>query len=206
MNKKELEILEQIEKDLQDQKNNQNKQQENPDIEMTTNEEANPEIDETEVEENTLAPEQQLDPTQKLQSDLTETKNDLLRLAAEFENYRKRTTREKTEHDNTAPADTVENLLPVLDNLERCANAPCTDENYKKGVMMTLTQLGNALTKLGVEEINALGEIFDPKLHEGIQNLPATDDYPENTVCNVLQKGYKFKDKVIRHAMVAVSE
>ncbi|MBR3630272.1 MAG: nucleotide exchange factor GrpE [Oscillospiraceae bacterium] len=128
-----------------------------------------------------------------------------LRLFAEFDNFRKRTAREKQEAYGDATARCIGDLLPVVDNFERAVDAPCTDEQYHSGMVMILTQLRNFLEKAGVTEIEALGAEFDPKIHNAIKQTEATEEFPENTVSEVFQKGYMLKERLIRPAMVAVA-
>lgn len=136
---------------------------------------------------------------------LAQMEEQYVRLFAEFDNFRKRTAKEKLETYNDATAKCVEQLLPVVDNFERAIDAPCTDEQYKNGMMMIFTQLKNQLDKLGVEEIEALGAEFNPNIHQAIKQAEANEEFPENTVCEVFQKGYKLKERLIRPAMVAVA-
>ncbi len=137
---------------------------------------------------------------------LIEEKEEMyIRLRAEFENFRKRTAKEKLESYGDATAACVRDLLPVIDNFERAADAPCSDEGYQAGIVMILTQLRSFLEKQGVTEIEALGAAFDPKIHQAIKNAEATEEYPEGTVCEVFQKGYMLKERLIRPAMVAVA-
>ncbi len=140
-----------------------------------------------------------------LAAELAEQKEQYLRLFAEFDNFRKRTAKEKLETYGDATAKTVEQLLPVVDNFERAIDAPCTDAQYKEGMVMIFNQLRTCLEKLGVEEIEALGAEFDPNIHQAIKQAEADEEYPENTVCEVFQKGYKLKERLIRPAMVAVA-
>lgn len=127
-----------------------------------------------------------------------------LRLAAEFDNYRKRTLKEKEAAYGHGRADAVEKLLPVYDNLERAANQPTEDAAYKKGVEMTLTQLVTILNGLGVEIFGAPGDQFDPNLHNAVMHTEEADA-PENTITQVFQKGFKMGDKIVRFAMVQVA-
>ncbi|MBQ8079075.1 MAG: nucleotide exchange factor GrpE [Oscillospiraceae bacterium] len=137
---------------------------------------------------------------------LIEEKEEMyIRLRAEFENFRKRTAKEKLESYGDATAACVRDLLPVIDNFERAADAPCSDEGYQAGIVMILTQLRSFLEKQGVTEIEALGAAFDPNIHQAIKNAEATEEYPEGTVCEVFQKGYMLKERLIRPAMVAVA-
>lgn len=128
-----------------------------------------------------------------------------LRLYAEFDNFRKRTAREKIEAYGDATARCIEQLLPVVDNFERAMEAPCSDAQYQSGMEMIFGQMKNFLEKLGVTEIEALGAAFDPNVHNAIKQGEATEEFPEGTVCEVFQKGYKFQEKLIRPAMVAVA-
>ena len=100
----------------------------------------------------------------------------------------------------------VEKIIPILDTLDMAANAPTTDENYKKGVVMTLDKAAKALEALHVEEIEVLGKPFDPNFMNAVQQIPAPDGQESGTVVTVFQKGYKLGDKIIRHATVVVAE
>ena len=127
-----------------------------------------------------------------------------LRLAADYDNFRKRTVKEKEAIYSHGKADAVEKLLPVYDNLERALNQPTEDAAYKKGVEMTLTQLTEILNGLGVEIFGAVGETFDPNLHNAVLHIE-DESLAEDTVTQVFQKGFKLGDKVIRFAMVQVA-
>ena len=127
-----------------------------------------------------------------------------LRLAAEYDNFRKRSVREKESAWTDSKASTAAAFLPVYDNLERALKAPCTDEAFLKGVEMTMNQLKDVLTKLGIEEIPALNETFDPNLHNAVMHVD-DDTVEENTIVEVFQTGFKTGDKVIRFAMVKVA-
>ena len=137
---------------------------------------------------------------------LAETKDTLLRTAAEYENFRKRSAREHDAAFDNGVSFAGNTLLPVLDTLEIAADAPTADESYKKGVTMTLDKCREAFGKMGVSEIEAQGKPFDPELHAAVLQQPSTDDMPSGTVTQVMQKGYLLHDKVIRHAAVAVAE
>ena len=127
-----------------------------------------------------------------------------LRLAADYDNFRKRTIKEKEQSYGNGKADAVEKLLPVYDNLERALNQPTEDEAYKKGVEMTMTQLTEILTGLGVEIFGAVGDAFDPNFHNAVMHIE-DESFGENTICQVFQKGFKIGDKVVRFAMVQVA-
>lgn len=144
------------------------------------------------------------DETAKLTEEIAQLNDRLLRSAAEFDNFRKRTAREKAELYQDATVKCVAELLPVLDNFERALEAQTEESELRRGVEMILTQLKEAFAKLGVTEIEAQGKPFDPMLHNAV-NQTEDPAYDKNTVCQVLQKGYRLNDKVIRHAMVVVA-
>ena len=140
----------------------------------------------------------------ELEDALAEANDKYLRLFAEYDNYRKRTAKEKTETYQNASVQCVEKLLPVLDSFERSLEAECSDENFKNGMGMIYNQLKGFLTQMNVTEIEALGAEFDPNIHNAIQQQDGTD-YAANHVCAVFQKGYMLGDKLVRPAMVAVA-
>ena len=127
-----------------------------------------------------------------------------LRLAAEFDNFRKRTAKEKESSYQNGKADAVEKLLPVYDNLQRALNQETQDAAYKKGVELTMTELLKILSSLGVEVFGQVGDTFDPNVHNAIMH---TDDetFPENTITQVFQQGFKIGEKIVRFAMVQVA-
>ena len=127
-----------------------------------------------------------------------------MRLLAEYDNYRKRTQKEKEASWANAKAETIKELLPVYDNLARALQQKTEDEAYAKGVEMIMTQMKNALEKLGVEAIPAAGQTFDPNLHNAVMHVD-DEDLGENVVVEVFQDGFKLGDKIIRHAMVKVA-
>ena len=139
-----------------------------------------------------------------LEDALAEANDKYVRLYAEYDNYRKRTAKEKTETYQNASAQCIEKLLPVLDSFERSLEAECADENFKNGMSMIYNQLKNFMTQMNVTEIEALGAEFDPNIHNAIQQQDGTD-YASNHVCAVFQKGYMLGDKLVRPAMVAVA-
>ena len=140
------------------------------------------------------------------QQEAGQTKDKLLRMAAEYDNYRKRTAREADQKFNDGVSFAVNQIIPILDTLEMAANAPTTDENYKKGVTMTLDKAAKALDALHVEEIESLGKPFDPNFMNAVQQVPAEEGQESGTVVTVYQKGYKLGDKIVRHATVVVAE
>lgn len=137
-------------------------------------------------------------------AELADQKDQHLRLMAEYQNYRNRTAEEKKKIYGDAKVDCVKELLNVMDSFERALEAPCADENYKKGVELTFAQIQKAFEKLGVTEVAALGETFDPKVHNAIKQVDDSD-FESDKVCEVFQKGYLLGDRLIRPAMVAVS-
>jgi len=171
-------------------------------------------LEETESAEETAgtAPEEEELEHAASELDEIETSDELeaekeryLRLLADYENFRRRTEKERAALYGDATAKCVELLLPVVDNFERAVSAPCSDEEYHKGMEMILGQLENFLSKQGVTAIDALGQPFDPNFHQAIKREEATEEFPENTVCEVFQKGYMLKERLIRPAMVAVA-
>ena len=127
-----------------------------------------------------------------------------LRVAAEFDNFRKRTIKEKEASYGNGKADAVAKMLPVYDNLERALNQETTDAAYKKGVEMTMNELVKIFTALGVEIFGNVGDEFDPNLHNAVMHIE-NEELGENTIAAVFQKGFKIGDKVVRFAMVQVA-
>ena len=127
-----------------------------------------------------------------------------LRLAAEYDNFRKRTIKEKEASYGNGKADAVAKMLPVYDNLERALNQPTEDAAYKKGVELTMNELVKIFTGLGVEIFGNVGDSFDPNLHNAVMHIDS-DELGENTISQVFQKGFKIGDKVVRFAMVQVA-
>ena len=163
--------------------------------------EATSELDEADEAVNEL--QSQID---SLTNELGSIKDKLLRTAAEYDNYRKRTEREKSESASYGAANAISKMLGAIDALERAAEAECGDEAYKKGVLMTLAMFNSSLEQAGVEEIAALGEKFNPNFHNAVANDEPTEGQESGTVTRVLQKGYKIGSKIIRPSMVAVAQ
>lgn len=135
---------------------------------------------------------------------VSEQEEKFLRLAAEYDNYRRRSQKEKESAWADSKAETAAAFLPVYDNLERALKQETTDEAYKKGVEMTMTGLKEVLAKLGIEEIPALGETFDPNLHNAVMHVE-DENAGENTIVEVFQAGFRNGEKVIRFSMVKVA-
>ena len=149
----------------------------------------------------TAALQAKLEAEEKKNADL---KNQLLRTAAEYDNYRKRTAKEKESLWTDVKADTAGAFLPVYDNLERALKQDTADEAFKKGVEMTMNQLKEVLTKLGITEIPAQGQPFDPKYHNAVMHVE-DESLGQNVVAEVFQTGFQCGEKVIRFAMVKVA-
>ena len=127
-----------------------------------------------------------------------------LRLAADYDNFRKRNAKEKETLYAAGKAEAVEKLLPVYDNLERALNQATNDEAYKKGVEMTMTQLVGILKGLGVEIFGQIGDVFDPNIHNAVMHTE-DENLGENVISQVFQKGFKLGEKIVRFAMVQVA-
>ena len=127
-----------------------------------------------------------------------------LRLAADYDNFRKRNAKEKETLYAAGKAEAVEKLLPVYDNLERALNQATADEAYKKGVEMTMTQLVGILNGLGVEIFGQAGDAFDPNIHNAVMHTE-DENLGENVISQVFQKGFKLGEKIVRFAMVQVA-
>ena len=126
------------------------------------------------------------------------------RILAEFENFKKRSSKEREGMYNSVLSDVVEVILPVLDNLENAAKVETEDENYKQGIELVLKQFKDVLKSKGIEEIEAVGTTFDPELHEAVGSIQ-DDNLGEKEIAQEYRKGYKIGSKVIRHSMVVVA-
>ncbi len=140
---------------------------------------------------------------EKKTEEMEKLKDQLMRNMAEYDNYRKRTSRERVELEPEITAKTVTEFLTVADNLERALGVECADENFKKGVEMINQSFMETLGKLGVEQIPSDGE-FNPSLHQAVQQVPAQEGQESGTIASTFQKGYKLGDRILRFAMVAV--
>ena len=160
---------------------------------------------EKEAAEKTAEPEaEQPDELETLKKQVAELNDKLLRTAAEYDNFRRRSQKEKEAIYSDSKVEIIGKLLPVIDNFERASAAEADAENYKKGIEMTVKQLLDALTAMGVEAYGAAGDPFDPNIHNGVMHVD-DDSMEENVVADVFIKGYKMGDKVIRHASVKVA-
>ncbi len=159
----------------------------------------------TPVEESTpVGEEPETAPENEYKEQYDREHDQLLRLAAEYDNFRKRTAKEKDQSYTNGKADTMAKLLPVYDNLERALNQPTEDAAYKKGVELTMNELVKIFTGLGVEIFGCVGENFDPNIHNAVMHTE-DETLGENVICQVFQKGFKIGEKVVRFAMVQVA-
>ena len=172
--------------------------------EKNMNQEAETETEETVVEETAEETVETEAPVNEYKEKYDREHDQLLRLAAEYDNFRKRSAKEKDSAYTNGKADTLAKLLPVYDNLERALNQACEDAAYKKGVEMTMNELVKIFTGLGVEIFGNVGDAFDPNLHNAVMHIDS-DELEENTISQVFQKGFKIGDKVVRFAMVQVA-
>lgn len=167
-----------------------------------------------EAVEETPTPEEELVPEETAEEAAPETNpweekynaehDARLRVAAEYDNFRKRAVKEKDAAYGNGKADAVAKILPIYDNLERALNQPTEDAAFKKGVEMTMTELTKILTGLGVEIFGEVGDGFDPNLHNAVMHTE-DESLGENTIAQVFQKGFKIGEKVVRFAMVQVA-
>ena len=181
---------------------------ENPTVEEPKDAAANETVEE--IKEGT--PETAEKPNEKAKEDapaavspeLAAEKDKYLRLCAEYDNFRKRTQKEKESIYGDVKAETLKQFLPVFDNLERALAASTADEAYRRGVEMIMTQFNTTMEKLGVKEIEALGKSFDPAFHNAVMHVE-DEEKGENEIVEVFQKGFIMGEKVIRFAMVKVA-
>jgi len=154
-----------------------------------------------------LSPEQEA--MEKMKQEHGELKDKYLRLFAEFENYKKRTFKEKLELMKTAAQDTMSALLPVLDDFDRAkknADNESTEETFSEGVNLVYSKLYSVLKNKGLEVMESKGEVFDPELHEAITEIPAPNPELKGKIVDTIEKGYTLKDKIIRHAKVVIGK
>ena len=139
-----------------------------------------------------------------MKTELEETTDRLKRLMAEFDNFKKRSAKEREGLYNSLLSDIVSSFLPVVDNLEKAVNINTEDEGYKQGVELVLKQFTDVLSSLGVKEIETVGTTFNPEYHEAVSSVQ-DENLGEKEVKEVFRKGYKIGERVIRHAMVVVA-
>lgn len=173
----------------------------NDEKEVTSSEENLDEVESSEVnnlEENTLEKE-----NESLKQEIESLKDKMLRLSAEYDNYRKRSTREKNEIYSDTYIEVVSQILPILDNLERASSVDSDIDSLKQGINMVVKLFYDILDKMNIKEIDSTGE-FNPNMHEAVMHIN-DESLEKNTIVEVLQKGYIRNDKVIRHSMVKVA-
>ena len=161
-------------------------------------------IPEAEAAAEEAAPEAEAVPETNWEEKFNAEHDSYLRLAADYDNFRKRTVKEKEASYGNGKADAVAKLLPVYDNLERALNQPTEDAAFKKGVEMTMNELVKIFTGLGVEIFGNVGEDFNPELHNAVMHID-DENLGESTISQVFQKGFKIGEKVVRFAMVQVA-
>ncbi len=162
--------------------------------ELENNVQKEEKIENKEIKEQEIVPKSEYD----------EINDRYKRILAEFENYKKRSAKEREILYNSILSDVVEVILPILDNLENATKVETKDEEYKKGIELVLKQFQDILKAKGVEEIKAIGESFDPELHEAVSSIQ-DDTKGEKEIVQEYRKGYKIGTKVIRHSMVVVA-
>ena len=163
------------------------------------------EVQEEAEEQEEIQQQEEVSKEAEAEAKVAQMKDQLLRTMAEFDNYRKRTTKEKEQIFNRGVSYVVEAILPVIDNFERAlAAAKDRDDNFVKGVEMTYQQMLSALKNLGVVQMDSLGQTFDPHFHDAMQHVE-DENYGENEIVAVFQKGYMLNDQVIRPSLVKVA-
>ncbi len=140
----------------------------------------------------------------KLELELEETTDRMKRIMAEFENYKKRSAKEREMLYNTLLGDIISSFLPIIDNLEKAVSAKTEDEGYRQGIELVLKQFKDTFKNLGVEEIETVGKTFDPEVHEAVSSVQ-DETLGEKEIKEEFRKGYKIGNKIIRHAMVVVA-
>lgn len=198
--KNEKEIEREIDKEIEQEES----ESESVDQEQTDSEQ--PQQQDNSSGEDASVEEKEPEETEeeKLRKELEESKDKYLRLMAEYDNFRKRSAKERLELSAAIKGNTIGEILPVFDNFERALAAETQDTVYKSGVEMIFKQFGDMLSKLGVEIIDPIGQTFDPNIANAVNQIQ-DEKLGENEVAQVFQKGYKIGDKVIRYAMVVVA-
>ena len=161
-------------------------------------------MSEEKKKEQEVKQEEIVDNEENKNSELEEMTDRYKRLFAEFENYKKRSSKEREKLYNMITGDVVSSILPVMDNLEKAANVKTEDESYQEGVKLVVKQLKEVLEKLGMKEIETIGKRFDPELHDAVSHIEDKTK-GEQEIVEEYRKGYKLGDKVIRHSMVIVA-
>lgn len=141
---------------------------------------------------------------EELSQELSDTKEKMMRVLAEYDNFRKRSQKEKDGIYDRAVAETVSKFIPIVDNMERAVQQECSDQEYAKGISLINDMLSKVLDGLKVEEFGKIGDEFNAEMHSAVMHID-DENLGENVIANVMQKGYKIGDKVIRFAVVTVA-
>lgn len=157
-----------------------------------------------EIEKEKVNDNEEVNELQKKQEEIDEVTDRYKRVLAEFENFKKRSFKEREGLYNSILSDVIEVMLPVVDNLENAAKVETEDSKYKEGIELVLKQFKDVLSSKGVEEIKAIGETFDPSLHEAVSSVQ-DDTKGQQEIVEEYRKGYKIGSRVIRHSMVVVA-
>jgi len=180
---------------------------EKPQVEAT---EEQTEVAETTENQDVTAEEAtEIDEVSQLKADVEEQKDKYLRIYAEFENFKKRSRREKLDLLSTAARDTLSAMLPVMDDFDRAKNAAESDDNkegFSEGVELVYNKFVGALSAKGLKAMESTGEVFDPELHEAIAEIPAPSEDMKGKIIDTTEKGYFLNEKIIRHAKVVVGK
>ncbi len=206
MQKKEKQRKKEKKQEQQQEAVNEAQQEKQKDVPSANQEDQQKEQEDTGTLKEKLASAK--DEIQTIQTHLEETNDKFLRLFSEFDNYRKRVTRERIELSKTAAEGVITALLPVLDDLERASQTAREQkerETEDEGVVLIFNKFKSILKQKGVEEIPSLGEEFDTDFHDAITHMPAEHDEEKGKIMEVVQKGYMLNGKVIRHARVVVA-
>lgn len=188
----------------EDKTKNQEEKDLEKDLESDLEKDSEKNTDHIETEEGDASVKDDIsDELKKKDEEIAKIKDQLMRNMAEYDNYRKRTSRERIELEPEITAKTVTEFLTVADSLERALTIECADENFKKGVQMIYDSFMETLGKLGVEQIPVDG-IFDPSMHQAVQQVPAEEGQESGQIASTFQKGYKIGNKILRFAMVTV--
>lgn len=162
-------------------------------------------VDKAEVQNETGAADPVTSPEiERLEAEKAELNDRLLRAQAEFQNFRRRSDRERLEFSEYASMEAVRTILPIVDDFERALQVECSDREYTKGMELIHQRMAEALKKLGLEPIVSQGQMFDPNLHHAVEKVE-TDEAPDQTILAEYQRGYNFKGRLLRAAMVKVA-
>lgn len=176
---------------------------------MKMSDETKETIEEQEGQDQVVEEQAEVSELDSLTAELNEAKDKHLRLYAEFENFKKRTIREKRDLMNYAAQDTIVNLLPVLDDFDRAkssADDEASEEMFTEGVYLVYNKLHSCMTNLGVKVMESTGEVFDPELHEAVTEIPVNEEEKKGKIVDTILAGYYLNDKIIRHAKVVVGK